>query len=110
MSRARIPQTRSRQTNKDPPRRRYRLSPRGLESLRLAALSNQPWRKSTGPRTAAGKARCRQNATKHGERCAQSRAAWRELNAALRAVSRRERQQAATLDGMAEIAPAMFAA
>src|SRR5438132_2591461 len=33
----------------------------GRERLRLAALKNQPWRFSTGPRTAAGKAKVAQN-------------------------------------------------
>jgi hypothetical protein len=33
----------------------------GLERLRLAALKNQPWKRSTGPRTAAGKRRSSEN-------------------------------------------------
>jgi hypothetical protein len=32
------------------------LTPAGRERLRQAALKNRPWRFSTGPRTAAGKA------------------------------------------------------
>ena len=32
------------------------ISPEGLERLRQAALQNRPWRFSTGPKTAAGKA------------------------------------------------------
>jgi hypothetical protein len=32
------------------------LSPEGRERLRQAALANRPWEKSTGPKTAAGKA------------------------------------------------------
>src|SRR4051794_12945051 len=37
------------------------LTPEGLVRLQQAALDNQPWRLSTGPRTAAGKARSAQN-------------------------------------------------
>jgi hypothetical protein len=33
----------------------------GLERLRLAALRNQPWKRSTGPRTAEGKRRSSEN-------------------------------------------------
>jgi hypothetical protein len=36
--------------------RRKGLTPEGREKLRQAALKNQPWRFSTGPRTPAGKA------------------------------------------------------
>ena len=41
--------------------RRYRLSPEGRERLLSAALQNKPWEKSTGPRTAEGKARSARN-------------------------------------------------
>jgi hypothetical protein len=37
--------------------KRKGLTPEGRERLREAALKNQPWRFSTGPRTAAGKAK-----------------------------------------------------
>jgi hypothetical protein len=37
--------------------RREGLQPGGRERLRHAALANQPWRFSTGPRTPEGKAR-----------------------------------------------------
>jgi hypothetical protein len=37
------------------------FTPDGLEKLRAAAMINQPWRYTTGPRTAAGKARSAQN-------------------------------------------------
>ena len=100
MSRARILKTQIRQTNKDRPRRRYRLSRRGLKSLRATALRNKPWLGSTGPRTTAGKDRSKLNATKHGERSARSRAAWRELNAALRALDQYDRDAAGALDGV----------
>ena len=89
-----------RQTNKDQPRRRYRLSPIGLNSLRSAAQRNKPWLRSTGPRTAAGKDRSKLNAVKHNERSARSRAAWRELNAALRTLSQYDRDQTQALDGV----------
>jgi hypothetical protein len=35
--------------------KRRGLTPEGRERLRQAALANQPWQHSTGPRTAAGK-------------------------------------------------------
>ena len=58
-----------------------RFSPDGLEALRLTALRSRPWERSTGPRTAEGKARSRWNAWKHGY--------WsREEVEARRAVSR----------------------
>jgi hypothetical protein len=41
--------------------RRYRLTAAGHEALRLTALKNQPWRRSTGPRTQAGKAKVAAN-------------------------------------------------
>jgi hypothetical protein len=41
------------------------FTPDGLERLRQAALENRPWRFSTGPRTAEGKARAAGN----GKRC-----------------------------------------
>src|SRR5579871_3935548 len=37
--------------------KRKGLTAKGRERLRQAALQNQPWRFSTGPRTPAGKAR-----------------------------------------------------
>jgi hypothetical protein len=37
------------------------LTPAGRERLRQAVLRSRPWRFSTGPRTAAGKARSAQN-------------------------------------------------
>src|SRR5687768_8895726 len=62
----------TRRTNKDhSPRRPYRLSPEGLSSLRESARQVMPWRHSTGPRTASGKARSSMNAMKHGERSAE---------------------------------------
>ena len=40
------------------------LTPEGREKLRQAALKNRPWEKSTGPRTAEGKARSAANGQK----------------------------------------------
>lgn len=40
---------------------RGELTPSGIERLRAAALSSRPWLSSTGPRTAAGKARSATN-------------------------------------------------
>src|SRR5690349_12761954 len=101
MSKIQIPNSKTRQTNKDQPPRRYRLSQRGLTSLRTTALKNKPWLRSTGPRTAAGKDRSKLNATKHGERSATNRATWRELNAALRTLNEYDRQKASMVDGVA---------
>ncbi len=60
-------------------RRAYRLTPAGLEALRASANRVRPWTRSTGPRTPAGKARARMNATTHGERSAAAAAMHREL-------------------------------
>ena len=48
--------------------KRYHLSDEGRERLRTAIARRQPWKKSTGPKTAAGKARSARNALKHGAR------------------------------------------
>jgi len=42
------------------------------------------------------------NATKHGERSAQRRAEWRELNATLRALRAYDRRQTGSLDGVGQ--------
>src|SRR4051812_15280303 len=41
--------------------KRKGFTPEGLVRLRQAALENRPWRFSTGPRTAEGKARAAEN-------------------------------------------------
>ena len=74
--------------SKTPPDRRRRnvvWTPerRAAQAARLRA--NKIWEKSTGPRTAAGRARSRRNAVRHGRRSAASVAFRRELVAALRA-------------------------
>jgi hypothetical protein len=44
------------------------LTEAGRRRLREAAQRNQPWRSSTGPRTAGGKAASAQNGHRHGPR------------------------------------------
>lgn len=55
------------------------MNPRGREKLRQAILARQPWRASTGPRTAAGKAQ----AARNGKRLQQSERSIREIRASL---------------------------
>jgi hypothetical protein len=66
--------------------RRYRLTPEGLASLQASATRIRPWQRSTGPRTAEGKARSRWNAWRHGERSAAAQAERREQTELLRLV------------------------
>ncbi len=47
-------------------KRAYRLSEKGLKSLRRSAKKRKPWNYSTGPKTRLGKFRSAQNALKHG--------------------------------------------
>lgn len=70
------------------------VSPEGRESQRRACRRNRPWVHSTGPRTAAGKLRSRENALFLGEHCetVEPYAALRRFEAAtnrLRDVGRR---------------------
>lgn len=51
--------------------KRRGLTAAGRERIRRACLRNQPWRKSTGPRTPEGKARSRGNAVFFGDRARQ---------------------------------------
>ena len=54
------------------PKRKYVLSHAGMASLQSTIRRNQPWRRSSGPRTAIGKARASRNALRHGERSAET--------------------------------------
>lgn len=45
---------------------RTTLTDQGRQKLREEALRRRPWEHSTGPRTAAGKAKVSRNAVKHG--------------------------------------------
>lgn len=60
-------------------RRRYRLSPAGLEALRANALRVKPWTRSTGPKTPAGIDASRRNANRGRGRSA----LWRARQSAL---------------------------
>jgi len=59
---------------------RKRLTPEGRRSLQEAALTTQPWRYSTGPRTASGKAKAALN----GKRRQIGNRSVRELRADLK--------------------------
>src|ERR1700730_14165729 len=53
--------------------RRYQLTDRGRSALRAAVQKNEPWKRSTGPRTPAGKSRSARNSLKHGLRSSNER-------------------------------------
>jgi hypothetical protein len=76
--------------------RRKGLTAEGLERLRTAALANQPWLRSTGPKTAAGKARSAANgrAPQKGEKSV------RERRAELAGLTALARAMAATGNGL----------
>ena len=59
------------------------LTPEGRERLRQSAIEHKPWRFSTGPRTAAGKARVANNG-RYGQKTERSR---RQMRAAVADVS-----------------------
>lgn len=65
----------NRKTRGWPPQRRLRQA----ENCRRT----QPWKKSTGPKTRAGKARMKENPLRHGLRSAEG-VEWRRLMAAQR--------------------------
>ena len=88
--------------------RRSLPTPDRLVFLRACIQRVKPWRWATGPKTAAGKARSRMNAWKHGLRSAET-VTWRKECAALMREVRLEaalrRQAAETLvDGLNESA------
>src|SRR5687767_5226702 len=56
------------------------LTPDGAERLRQAALAQRPWTKSTGPRTAAGKARAAANGLERAKGPESVRGAHREVD------------------------------
>ena len=59
--------------------RRSGWTPERRAAAAARIRETRPWLRSTGPKTAAGKARCAQNALKHGRYSAAARAArWRE--------------------------------
>lgn len=64
--------------------KRSPLTPDRLASLRKSIQRVKPWESATGPKTAAGKARSRMNAVKHGLRSAEVIAARKELASVLR--------------------------
>ena len=55
-------------------------SPERRAAQAARARSQKPWLKSTGPRTSAGKRRCRMNGLKHGHRSKNMRLLSRLLN------------------------------
>ena len=58
------------------------LSDAGREALRQAAMRNQPWKRSKGPKTAAGKAKVAEN----GRRRYEGQQTIRKVRAKLKAV------------------------
>ena len=65
-------------------------TPERRERQRQAIQRWRPWEQSTGPRTAAGKARVSQNAYRGGE--------WRKVRELSRALRELSRQHSALLD------------
>lgn len=74
-----------------------------MSASRQAAGRTKPWERTTGPRTAAGKARSRMNATTHGDRTADRRQARREIAALLREVRADERDAGMAVDAVTPV-------
>ncbi len=74
--------------------KRKGLTPEGRERLRAAALANAPWRYSTGPTTAAGKAQ----AARNGKRRQVGPISIRELRAELAELRAQAGEMAETRD------------
>jgi len=71
-----------------PKRRRVKMRPKGWTEERRAhqaalTRAQKPWSRATGPKTAAGKAVCAGNATKHGFRSPESQQRLRRVRHAL---------------------------
>jgi hypothetical protein len=72
--------------------RRGLLTLQGRERLRQAALRNQPWTRSTGPRTAVGKAVVARNGKARQEGAISVRELWREIHLIWQAFESRNKE------------------
>ena len=70
------------------PSRRRTLSDEARARLRAAALRNRPWEHATGPTSATGKDRSKQNAWKHGRETADRRRLRRLVAECLRLIGK----------------------
>lgn len=61
-------------------------TPEGLKRRQEATERTRPWERSTGPKSAEGKARSSQNAIKHGYWCKQAIQARRAAKGLLRSL------------------------
>lgn len=72
-----------------------RWTPEARAAQAAKILRWQPWRNSTGPRTEAGKERCKLNALQHGMYDADARRYRENLNALLLQLREEQREKAA---------------
>lgn len=70
---------------------RRTLTPETIAKWRAAALKNRPWERSTGPKTAEGKAQ----AARNGKTRQRGRHSYRELFAIAKALRQEVRAEAA---------------